>query len=269
MEINLREYFSEVENHDTIQETLGSIYLGPRHLITDPRKLPSASEIINESTNKTGIEIPDSKMKQFDSAWIDGMKQLFHEKYLEFQNQQEKDKNTTSNTITELDNFLETGLSNGRPLLLQIMVCPPDKWFKLHAHPNIESMLTLKGSLHELRAIGPPIEAPTFYFLHPENNNKSKLGDSKEETNENSKVREVKGPSIPFSTFFEKKSTVKGQMIVNEIGSVHQSYTTSMKENVDEDGDDGNGISMLVLWSGCHANTPSSNVFCRDARLKL
>jgi hypothetical protein len=44
----------------------------------------------------------------------------------------------------ELDEYLETGLSNGRKLRLQVMVLPPGMYFKIHAHPNIEFEVTLR-----------------------------------------------------------------------------------------------------------------------------
>lgn len=279
MDMNFRAYLAEIDNYNIREKKTGDFYLGPRHPIVNPQTLPSVSSVINESSHITGIEIPRSKQKDFDLKWLDVMKKLFVEKHLSFQKYEKGGANSNPTVKTDLDYFLEDGFSNGRPLFLQIMVCPPDKCFKLHAHPNIESMLTLKGSLHELRAIGPPIESPSFYIPAPGNESgdhteKNECDDiqmnkGSDERKFHSKIGEVIGPSIPFSTFFEKKCTVKGQMIVNEIGSVHQSYTTSRNENYDDGRDEGNGVSMLVLWSGCHANTPSSKVFCRDARLNL
>ena len=47
----------------------------------------------------------------------------------------------------ELEAWLDTGLSNGRPLKLEVMALKPNAWFKVHAHPNLEFEQTLVGAL--------------------------------------------------------------------------------------------------------------------------
>ena len=66
--------------------------------------------------------------------------------------------------VDELDTWLATGLSNGRPLKLEVMALKPDvwfsverisvaarlptqAWFRVHAHPNMEFEQTLVGAL--------------------------------------------------------------------------------------------------------------------------
>ena len=49
--------------------------------------------------------------------------------------------------VDELDAWLATGLSNGRLLRLSVMAIKPNDWFCVHAHPNIELMQTLVGTL--------------------------------------------------------------------------------------------------------------------------
>ena len=77
----------------------------------------------------------------------------------------------------ELDAWLATGLSNGRPLKLEVMALKPNvgfsverisvgeipreipyaqAWFKVHAHPNIEFEQTLVGALCASSAESPP-----------------------------------------------------------------------------------------------------------------
>ena len=283
LEVNLKEYLSFQHSAEYAE-----FFVGPRHTITDPNNLPSPSAVVNESSCKTGVAISSTNSEAFDKAWLDGMHELFLEKL----QQQNKYGSITQSDRTELHDFLETGLSNGRQLILQIMICPPGKCFQIHAHPNIESMLTLNGSLHELRSIGPPIEPPSYYYCKPPPQQptaikeKNQMSDESKEKDvcgseseiNTKKVKSIDGPSIPFTTLFEKKATVTGQLIVNEIGSVHQSYTVGdinpKHNNVDgfkdvEDEDNVRGVAMLVLWSGCHANTHPSRVFTRDNRLRL
>ena len=90
---------------------------------------------------------------------------------------------------------------------------------------------------------------------------------------EKKKSAVVLGPPIPKYACFEKKSTATGQMIVNEIGSVHVSYTAARERDrssveFDQNGD-GMGIAMLLLWSGCAANIPTSKVYCADPQLRM
>ena len=73
----------------------------------------------------------------------------------------------------ELDAWLATGLSHGRPLKLEVMALKPNvwfsvermsvgeipyaqAWFKVHAHPNMEFEQTLVGALCASRAESPP-----------------------------------------------------------------------------------------------------------------
>ena len=49
--------------------------------------------------------------------------------------------------VDELDAWLATGLSYGRPLKLAVMAIKPDAWFRVHQHPNIEFEQTLVGAL--------------------------------------------------------------------------------------------------------------------------
>ena len=75
--------------------------------------------------------------------------------------------------VDELDAWLATGLSNGRPLKLEVMALKPNvwfrverisvgeipyaqAWFKVHAHPNIEFEQTLVGALCASSAESPP-----------------------------------------------------------------------------------------------------------------
>ena len=59
--------------------------------------------------------------------------------------------------VDELDAWLDTGLSNGRPLRLSVMAIKPNDWFCVHAHPNIELMQTLVGTLFT------PVKKSTSY----------------------------------------------------------------------------------------------------------
>ena len=59
--------------------------------------------------------------------------------------------------VDELEAWLGTGLSNGRSLRLSVMAIKPNDWFCVHAHPNIELMQTLVGTLFT------PVKKSTSY----------------------------------------------------------------------------------------------------------
>jgi hypothetical protein len=193
------------------------IYLGPAHHIQDTQNFPSVSTIINESSARTGIEIIPGFEAKFDEMWFQRMTLMFQAKGMQHQ----------------LNEFLTTGKSNGRLLKLQIMVLPPGRYFKIHAHPNIEFECTLKGRLCEFRWL---------FVVPPET---LREGDS------------PLGPDIGKTDMFFEDAVAEGECLVNEIGSVHQSFTAP-----DE------GCAIIVLWSGCHANTNPSQVANSDCRLR-
>lgn len=117
----------------------------------------------------------------------------------------------------ELSEFCDTSCSNQRPLQWSLMDCGPAAQFHLHAHPNIELVYCLRGELHEVRMDGSPYEVSS----------------------------DGKGPSLvdckrswTFATLHQ------GCWLVNEVGSIHKSFTATS----------GEGCALLVLWGGSHAD---------------
>eukprot|EP00956_Cyclotella_meneghiniana_P028018 scaffold64282_cov69-Cyclotella_meneghiniana.AAC.5 len=51
------------------------------------------------------------------------------------------------------------------------------------------------------------------------------------------------------SRFVDRNYTRQGKCCANQIGSVHQSYSSPDK-----------GTMVFVLWSGCHANVKLGNI---------
>ncbi|KAG7344607.1 hypothetical protein IV203_022615 [Nitzschia inconspicua] len=193
------------------------LYKGPAHIVEDPNNFPSISEIVNESKHHTNIYIPDKYCQEFDRRWHSSVQTLF---------------GRDPNHLADWTEFLETGQSNGHQLQLQVMVLPPGMFFKIHAHPNIEFELTLKGCLEEFR----------FMFRVPR---------------EELQGESLKGPNITKKHFFQHFKVESGKCMINEVGSVHQSYTGNKEE-----------CALIVLWSGCHANTRPEQV-ANDVDRKL
>lgn len=127
----------------------------------------------------------------------------------------------------ELQEFLDTALSNGRPMKWHVMKIAPNTSFKLHAHQNIEVIYVIRGTMNEVRLSSPP---PKRIFP----------------------VTEMEGPSLADPALklqFIQRSTSSTnapheRFLINEKGSIHLSYTTE------------EGAELLVLWSGSHGNIP-------------
>jgi len=182
---------------------------------------PSIGAIIQESAHKTGIALKDPSSNALDNEWRRAIKEAF----LEHPNQPTVEH--------QLVHYFKTSHSQGRKLKLQILRLPPGKYLKLHAHPNLEFEVTLAGNLQEFR----------FLFTVPP-----------EELHGQDPV----GPIIASNHMFTHVEVPAGHCLVNEVGSVHQSFVKSH---------DKQPCTMLVLWSGCHANTPPSRMHNPDPRL--
>jgi hypothetical protein len=122
-----------------------------------------------------------------------------------------------SSDLGELSDFFQTSFSNNRPLQWALMDCGPACQFHLHAHPNMELVYCVRGDLHEIRMDGDPIEVSS----------------------------DGKGPSLIDSKRSWSFGTLRqGCWLVNEVGSIHKSFTATSSE----------GCVLLVLWGGSHAD---------------
>ena len=196
-----------------------TVYVGPAHWIDDVTSFPSVSAVLEESRRETGISVLPEYQAAFDETWFRSLKRCF---------EQHSDANVTQ----ELTEYLTTGRSNGRKLKLQIMILPPGLYFKVHAHPNIEFEVTLSGCLEEFRWLF-RVQASNLTGQSPT------------------------GPEIASTHAFEHYKVPAGRCMLNETGSVHQSFTSRESS-----------CCILVMWLGCHANTHPSKIFHNDPRLK-
>mmetsp|Transcript_6101 Transcript_6101/g.10147 ORF Transcript_6101/g.10147 Transcript_6101/m.10147 type:complete len:277 (+) Transcript_6101:175-1005(+) len=117
----------------------------------------------------------------------------------------------------ELSDFFKTSFSNDRPLQWSLMDCGPASQFHLHAHPNIELVYCVRGELHEVRMDGDAYDVSS----------------------------NGKGPSLVDCTRSWSFATLRqGCWLVNEVGSIHKSFTATSSK----------GCTLLVLWGGGHAD---------------
>lgn len=120
--------------------------------------------------------------------------------------------------------------SNTRQLQWTVLSCPRGIQFQLHAHPNLELIYCIRGTLFEIRMNGKP---PTRNF---------------EDTLSDGSDRNIKviGPTLTnLKRSWSFGALNAGQWLVNEVGSIHKSFTSSRVDG---------GCDLLVLWSGSHAN---------------
>jgi len=149
-----------------------------------------------------------------------------------------------------LEEVVSKGTSNSHPLKMQFLACPPNFTFKLHGHPSVELMIPLIGEVWEKRLFGAT--------LHPSLlAGKSPLPVAEEEgsfytppsVNEIAQVQESlttllaeKIISMGNKGEFADRPIEEGQVLCNQVSSIHQSYTKNQ------------GCLLLVFWCGVHAN---------------
>lgn len=123
---------------------------------------------------------------------------------------------------TEWDAFLTNGgLCGGRRLRWALMELPPHRTFKLHVHPVLEVVHIIRGQLWERRMQGPPLE----------------LGADEGRAVKDMTPVDLSGEAREFKDGVFPEDAIN----VNEMGSVHQSWT------------EGEGCLLLCIWAG-HLN---------------
>lgn len=199
------------DEHARCRET---VWLSPPQLIEGPVDLEGldCAGYIHQFADETKIAISGEEAPAFNATWrrmLNGLFSIAHDE-------------------GELQEWLDTGRSNGWQLRLQLMCLPPHTWFRVHAHPCIEMILCLSGALCEVRLMnmivprsdfesstqGPPLGPNLAHF------------------------KNVVGLPLDWATH----KMPKGDFLANCVGSVHQSYTE------DE------GATLFILWGGTHAN---------------
>ena len=114
------------------------------------------------------------------------------------------------------EEFMREGTINDRLHQWVVLRLPAGTYFPVHAHPGLEMVYIVSGTMHEIRLHG---KQPAF---------KPVVG--------------VPGPDISHGCEFVEQSFGPGTWLVNEVGSIHQSFSK------DED------ITLVALW-------PSGYVF--------
>ncbi len=124
----------------------------------------------------------------------------------------------------EWDAFLRNGgTCGGRRLYWAVMELPPGRSFPLHAHPTLEVIHVIRGALHERRMEGPPLDL------------------AQEEGNEVPDMAPIDLSQRVVT--FQDGVFPQDSININEMGSVHQSWTGPEE-----------GCLLLCIWGGRHCN---------------
>lgn len=116
----------------------------------------------------------------------------------------------------QFEELKTTKCSNNRSLQWDLMLIKPNVSFKLHAHPNIELIHVIQGTIHEYRRIGDPIK--TKFEIT------DKFGPNLRDVQDNVFIhREVKAVPLLSSEMTEDKLSTS--ILINECGSIHLSFT--------------------------------------------
>merc|ERR1711990_1373155 len=118
--------------------------------------------------------------------------------------------------LNDLQEFMATGASNSSPCEFVALRIPPRTSFFVHAHPGIELVYLLRGSMHEIR-----LESPAHID------------------------RACTSPYAPYTLCDPSYRFSRGEFhaqggrwIANEVGSVHQSFTEEEE------------CLMIAIWPG-------------------
>ena len=118
METNLADYLTIDDNALSKINATTDVFVGKWHPLEDMDAFPSVSDVINESSEQTGVSVDSDNKQAFDEAWRKQMETIFQA--------------SGSDAAKQLDEYLSTGRSNGYKLGLQVMVLCPGKYFKVH-----------------------------------------------------------------------------------------------------------------------------------------
>uniref|UniRef100_A0A7S4UC08 Uncharacterized protein n=1 Tax=Alexandrium monilatum TaxID=311494 RepID=A0A7S4UC08_9DINO len=190
----------------------------PLHFAAGPVDLEAVdiAGFVNACAEHADVHIPMEEMFGFNADWRSKLREMFL---------------AEEGGVAQLEEFLATGRSNDCPMRLQILALCPDTWFRVHAHASIELIYALAGELWEWRLTNACVEGK--FVVEP--GSKFPRGP------------DLKSLKSAFSSrgqelTWESAALRKGHYLSNLAGTVHQSYTCNT------------GATLLVLWSGAHAN---------------
>ena len=149
----------------------------------------------------------------------------------------------------QLDTVLAIGTSNSHPLRMQLIALPPSCCLDLHVHPAIELNVPLCGSMGDRRALsvtlperdlrrGPDMEVGGMGGQFTSRPSPEQLDLVREDVSNRTFFEDMEGEGV-----FEDTPVAKGEVMMNCVGSVHQSYVDKTKQ----------GCLLFALGPNVHA----------------
>jgi hypothetical protein len=237
-------------------------FLGPRLFLPDggpvPKDWPPAADLLTmlqragEQWDKLGLQPPSDSGVLLPPGYpreggetIEGaVERLARDWRKKLDRPFESQAAPADSADEDVKQVLETGISgaNALPLRLQVLLLAPNQYFKLHAHATFELQLTLRGSLGEIRLVSKDRTKP----LHlPFRGPFAEREQGQLEGPDLAALPDSHDSLLKCSQWQERTSIVAGEWLANEIGSMHQSFSTE------------DHFAGLVLWGGKHANISS------------
>jgi len=140
------------------------------------------------------------------------------------------------------------GTSNGHPIKMQFLACPPNFNFNLHCHPGMELDIPIIGNLGERRLMGARLD-PDFQArqttLSPASPPDSTCYETPSDESillEKAAIEAIfdKIKTLGTSGKFVERLAKEGSVIYNAVGSIHQTFTVE------------GGCLILAVWCGIH-----------------
>lgn len=175
----------------------------------------------------------------------------------------------------DLDQVLTCAQSNSHPLSMYLAAIPPDCCLKLHVHPAIEAFVPLVGSMHERRPM--EVVLPKEQLCRSVDMEVGGMGGlfSSQPTPEEITIitKDISGritfPDCGERGAFTERSICRGQIELNPVGSVHQSFTrtdgSTSRENSTSDG----GSLLFIVGSRVFGNFRRKGSFLQREGIDL
>ena len=175
----------------------------------------------------------------------------------------------------DLDQVLTCAQSNSHPLSMYLAAIPPGCCLNLHVHPAIEVFVPLVGSMHERRAM--EVILPKDTLCRSADMEVGGMGGlfttqpTPEEiaTITNDISSRITFPDCGERGAFTERSICRGQIELNPVGSVHQSFTKRDGSTGHENRTSGGGSLLFIVGSRVFGNFRRKGSFLQREGIDL
>ena len=175
----------------------------------------------------------------------------------------------------DLDQVLTCAQSNSHPLSMYLAAIPPDCCLNLHAHPAVEVFVPLVGSMHERRAMRVALPKDTLCrSADMEVGGMGGLFTTQPTPEEiaaitNDISSRITFPDVGERGAFTERSICRGQIELNPVGSVHQSFTRTDGSTSHENSTSDGGSLLFIVGSRVFGNFRRKGSFLQREGIDL